>query len=137
MRKLLFVLVMLLSLDGIYSQEKDSVIISLDRDKYYFFSWDGEESLESPSLYKEMVIYQRSLVFVGNENEPNMSFLFKEVATKGNSYAFIQDNDAYVVMSLDRKMLIIYLFGNPKMAFYIDIEKSNKNNGDKFWRLEI
>lgn len=93
--------------------------------------------MESPSLYKEMVIYQRSLVFVGNENEPNMSFLFKEVTTKGNSYAFIQDNDAYVVMSLDRKMLIIYLFGNPKMAFYIDIEKSNKNNGDKFWRLEI
>lgn len=40
-------------------------------------------------------------------------------------------------MSLDRKMLIIYLFGNPKIAFYIDIEKSNKNNGDKFWRLEI
>lgn len=137
MRKLLFVFVMLLSFVGSYSQDKDSVIISLDRDKYYFFGRDGEESLESPSLYKEMVIYPRRLVFVGNENEPDLTFLFREVATRENSYAFIQDNDAYVVMSLDHKMLIIYLFGNPKMAFYIDIGKSNKNNSDKFWRLEI
>lgn len=33
--------------------------------------------------------------------------------------------------------VLVMLLSLAKMAFYIDIEKSNKNNGDKFWRLEI
>lgn len=132
MRRLIVFLMLVAMMPLAKAGERDSVIISLDTRRYYYFDNMGNDIPQEPSTYYAMTITKDKVIFMGIGKEPDMPVSFRNVYRRGNSYAFVLNDDTYVVMSLDKRSVIIYLFGRERFLFWIDMEATTQKNGNYF-----